>query len=291
MADNWQDRAKELRQERVQQDHDDLNHEMGGRDVERIKRFVSPESIGDEATAKDDAAIQLLSDMALQEQLVRQERLQAAYDKFERYDRALDRAIAHSEQELQEALLHRQNVYDNGTKLSGDLTAFIDEESGHFYDEHDNRLNEADEKEARAKYKIGDSTHKQQNNADELAAQKTEKLKKFVTKKEELREKRQELESDPDKLNEIEAELEELDRDDELKAFMDNKSQAPAEPLQKPSTSVSKSVDGENGIKSELALTPAWKNAGGFEQVSTETVQKPEPDNISPKTSPELTIG
>jgi len=178
MADSWQDRAEELKQEHIQQEHDDLNNEIGGRDVGRIKRFVSPESIGDEAAKADSDTflMEVASQLLTMEQQRQVERLQ---QQFELYDQASKLALAEIDEEI--ALAHQdlERIQDNATILSDGSRAYRDENSGQFYDDEDQRLSEKDELDALDNYKSSQSTRQ-----DRVSS--TERIKKLDDERKEV---------------------------------------------------------------------------------------------------------
>jgi len=285
MADDWQERAKEIKQERIRKNHDDLNNEVGGRDVGRIKRFVAPEHIGGEATeTNNDTAFM---DMAFQlltiEQQKQYERLQ---HQFELYDQAIELALVEIDEEI--ALAHQdlERIQDNATVLNDDSHVYRDEENGHFYDENDKRLSEEDELEALSKYNPSQSKrHDWKKGKEKFASLEDERKDtvEFAVKKNELEQRAKDNPQDAAKIQDKLTQSPAPDRVQKKHAQLADKKEV--------TTSFAKEQFGDSGIDAELSAMPAFHHAGGFEQVPAEPVQKPEPDKISPQSNPGMSLG
>lgn len=289
MVDSWQENAKDLNQDRIRQEHEDLNNEMAGRDTGRIKRFATPEYVSSENNKKDDNFIMEAAMLLLSTEQQRQ--LEQLNHQFELYDQATKNALADIDKEILLAQREYQNIQDNATRLDDGSRVYRDENNGHFYDEKDQRLSESDEIEAHQNFKPADSSRQRYQasyaRTGNLHQEKSEVIE-FQVKQDELQER---LKENPEDAADIQDELDNLPMPERIQNHYTALSSNESDNIRNEvSTSAAKELFDDAGIKTELSLTPAFHHAGGFDQLSSKPDQNHEPNKISPQPSQGLTM-
>lgn len=284
MVDSWTDNANDLRQERARQEHDDLNNEMAGRETGRIKRFTTPETINGSSSKKDDNFIEIASQILSMEQ---HRQIAQLNQQFELNRQAIKLALDEVNHEIILAEQEYKRIQNNATVLTDGRRVYRDEENGQFFDEDDNSLSAADEVEALDNYKDDNSSRQQNRKAfetiDKLNEEKAE-IKKYQAKQDELQDR---LKENPQDADEIEAELDNMPMPDRVKAHHQTLSSEQNHEVRNESTiSAARDVNGD-GIKSDISLTPAFKQASDFKQMSNEPAQRSEP---APRPDQGLTV-
>lgn len=130
-----------------QQDLEDLNHELAGVDVGRIRRFLSPDAfdaINGQRKAKsrlDDLIHQTMLDMMLMDQeyrLLYDDAMNRLRELEEATQQVLDKALS----DLAKSRDHLQDTMDRAAILDGQRV--FQDAKGHVWTEHDQRVKQTD---------------------------------------------------------------------------------------------------------------------------------------------------
>ena len=130
-----------------QQDLEDLNHELAGVDVGRIRRFLSPDAfdaINGQSKAKsrlDDFIHQTMLDMMLMDQEYRQ-LYDDAMDRLRALEEATQRALDKAQAELVKSQEQLQQTLDRAAMLDGERV--FKDGQGNVWTEHDQRVKQTD---------------------------------------------------------------------------------------------------------------------------------------------------
>lgn len=271
MSGEWQEhqnQADEARLATRQQDRDDLNNEMAGRDTGRMRRFISADENGQIARQKQekDRFLEFADRMLTLEQQRRYEKLQR---DFERYDRATQQALAEVDRDIAQAQLNLEQIQNNATRLDNGRRVYRDENDGQFYDENDQRVNDDEQIEASRNHRDSDSTRSkfkdQREQLENLQKEKSDIID-FDKKQKALEER---LEKHPEQADKIEDEFKKMVVPERV-----HRKALSSEPKM---TSAAKEVTSQEGIQSEFSLTPAFYAAGLVGQTPQEPAQRVEP--------------
>ena len=282
MTEETLDRAETLQDERIRQDREDLNHEMSGADVGRIKRFVAPASIPG-STDEKSQEFRRFADMMLLAEQERLEQTRLLNDRYAALDKAYAKAITDSEKRLQELKEQREAWRQNGTKLSDGSYAYYNEDDERFYSEDRELLGEEEQLEAQARYQQNDSTVQQRDKIYDASQSERQRLRALKDGRENLHLSKDAFDNEDLSLDEFEEALD--DAEGLVESYLPEADQVVTMTADSPKTaSAASEFDPDGAIQSEAALLTAFNNAAVADQIPTEP--SPQPDirpSISPK--------